>query len=226
MHGYCGIAFECSAMPRRPPAPGPTVRAMLLPRRTFVRRVAVLLGASPWFPAPAQADEAAVLQALRAGGVAVLLRHAQTTPGVGDPPGWRLEDCASQRNLDEPGRAQARRVGEWFARQRIVPTVVRNSPWCRTRDTAMLAFGRSQDWPALANRFGNRDAQQPALADEVLRYIADLKPGQLALLVSHGSSIQAFVGEYLAQGEAVVVRGRRGADGTVTTTVVGRLAVP
>jgi phosphohistidine phosphatase SixA len=184
----------------------------------------LLPGAGPGWAAPARADEAAVLQALRAGGVAVLLRHTQTTPGVGDPPGWRLEDCASQRNLDAAGQAHARRVGEWFARHGLVPTVVRSSPWCRTRETATLAFGRTQDWPALSNRFGNPDPRNGS--DEVRAYIAGLKPGELSMLVSHGSSINAFVGEYLGMGEAVVVRARRAADGSVATTVVGRLAVP
>jgi broad specificity phosphatase PhoE len=194
------------------------------------RRLALLLATCAAFlllpgACPARADEAAVLQALRAGGVAVLLRHTQTTPGVGDPPGWRLEDCASQRNLDAAGRAHARRVGEWFARHGLVPTVVRSSPWCRTRETATLAFGRTQDWPALSNRFGN-PAPQHSLTDQVRAYIAGLKPGELLVLVAHGSSINAFVGEYLGMGEAVVVRARRAADGSVTTTVVGRLAVP
>jgi phosphohistidine phosphatase SixA len=174
---------------------------------------------------PARADDAEVVQALRAGGVAVFVRHSRTTPGLGDPPGWRMEDCATQRNLDAQGRAHARRVGAWFRRHGIRPTVVRSSPWCRTRDTARLAFGRTQDWSALANLYENR-APEKRNVEQVRTYLAGLRRGNIAVLVSHGSSISAFVGEYLGQGEAVVVRAERRADGQVHTIVIGRIVVP
>lgn len=176
-------------------------------------------------PQAARAGDDAVVAALRGGGVAVLLRHTRTTPGVGDPPGWTSEDCSSQRNLDAGGREHARRIGAWFRRQRITPTEVRNSAWCRTRDTARLAFGRTRDWPALANLFEDR-APEKANVEQVRRYIAGLRRGDVAVLVSHGSSINAFVGEYLSQGEAVVVRARRGSGGEVEVDIVGRIAVP
>jgi phosphohistidine phosphatase SixA len=176
-------------------------------------------------PRPARADDAAVLEALRAGRVAILLRHSQTTPGVGDPPGWKLDDCSTQRNLNAEGRAHARRLGAWFKRRQVVPTAVLSSPWCRTRETARLAFGRSRDWPALANLFENREPAKEN-AEQVRRYIADLRSGDIAVLVSHGSSIHAMVGEYLGQGEAVVVRAERDARGAIRTILVGRIVVP
>jgi phosphohistidine phosphatase SixA len=203
-----------------------------MPNRAHPPRAAAavlaLLVAGAWLvlaPSPALADDSAVVRAVRSGGVAIFLRHGRTTPGVGDPPGWKMGDCSTQRNLDEEGRAQSKRVGAWFSQKRIVPTVVRNSPWCRTRDTARLAFGRSEDWPALANLFENR-APEKRNIEEVRRYVAALGAGEIAVLVSHGSTISAFVGEYLAQGEAVVVRAERNAKGDVKTVVVGRIAVP
>lgn len=205
----------------------PIESAMSHDRRT--RRFAALtlataiVGTLLAAPASARADDA-VVQALRAGGVAVLLRHDRTVPGVGDPPGWKLEKCSTQRNLDAEGRAHARRIGDWFRRQRIEPTRVRNSVWCRARDTARLAFGRSEDWPALANLFDNPGPEKRNV-EQVRRYIAGLRRGDVAVLVSHGSSISAFVGEYLSQGEAVVVRGRRDASGQVLVDVIGRIAV-
>jgi phosphohistidine phosphatase SixA len=196
-------------------------------RTHLVRRAT--LAACAWLGllGPACADDAAVLRELRTGGVAVLLRHTQTTPGVGDPPGWRLADCASQRNLDESGIAHARRIGRWFAQQQLRPTRVRNSPWCRTRETARLAFERSEDWPALANIFEDRSGAD-AQATEVRRFIAALKPGELAVLVSHGSTIGHITGVSLAQGEAVVVRpdAARPAGAAGAWVVVGRLQVP
>ena len=87
--------------------------------------------------APAGADDA-VWSALKSGGHVVLVRHAATTGGVGDPPGFRLEDGATQRPLTEAGRAQARKVGERFRSEGIAIGKVLSSEWCRCRDTAAL----------------------------------------------------------------------------------------
>ena len=187
--------------------------------------------ASVWvgISAPAHADDAALLREMRQGGVAILMRHTQTTPGVGDPPGWRLADCSSQRNLDEAGIAHAKRIGRWFADRKLRPTLVRNSPWCRTRETARLAFGRSNDWAALSNIFEDRSAADLQAA-ELRHWMAKLKRGELVVLVSHGSMIGHLVGVALAPGEAVVVRpdakAERNRDGAVPLVVLGRFLVP
>ena len=177
--------------------------------------------------APARADDAALLRELRQGGVAVLMRHAQTTPGVGDPPGWQLADCASQRNLDDSGIAHAQRIGRWFAEHKIRPTRVRNSPWCRTRETARLAFGTSDDWPALANIFEDRSGAD-AQAAQVRSFVAALSRKDVVILVSHGSTIRHFVDVSLAMGEAVIVRRAASspAGEAAQLVVLGRLQVP
>ena len=61
-------------------------------------------------PSPTLADET-LWSLLKKGGQVVLMRHAVTTPGVGDPPGFRLDDCSTQRNLTDAGRRDAQRVG-------------------------------------------------------------------------------------------------------------------
>ncbi len=173
---------------------------------------------------PAWASDPALLRELRSG-AALLMRHAQTTPGVGDPPGWRLGRCATQRNLDDNGVAHAQRIGRWFDAQRLVVTTVRNSPWCRTRDTARLAFGRNDDWAPLANIFEDRSGAD-AQADAVRAFVRAMKSGELAVLVSHGVTIGHVVGSglALATGESVVVRA--GASGGAPLVVLGRLVVP
>jgi phosphohistidine phosphatase SixA len=174
---------------------------------------------------PALGDDATLLRELRAGG-ALLMRHAQTVPGVGDPPGWRLDQCSTQRNLDERGIAHAQRLGRWFAAQQLTVATVRNSPWCRARDTARLVFGRHEDWPALANVFEDRrDADRQAV--DFRRFLQAMRPGDLAVLVSHGSTIGHLVGGEgagLATGESVLVRA--GATANAPLRVLGRLAVP
>ena len=189
------------------------------------RTLAALAGGLPW---PAEAADRAPLRELRAGGV-LLMRHTQTVPGVGDPPGWRLDQCGTQRNLNEQGIAHAQRIGRWFAAQRLVPTTVRHSPWCRARDTARLAFGRGEAWAALANIFDDRSGAD-AQAEAVRAFVRAMKPGELAVLVSHGVTIAHLVGGAglaLAPGESVLVRaGASGASAAVPLVVLGRLVVP
>jgi broad specificity phosphatase PhoE len=71
----------------------------------------------------------------------VLLRHATTTPGFGDPPGFRLDNCVTQRDLTEAGREESRRLGVVFRAREIPVARVRSSRWCRCLETARLAFG-------------------------------------------------------------------------------------
>ena len=148
--------------------------------------------------AAASADDLWAL--LRGGRQVVLLRHGTTTPGVGDPPGFRVDDCATQRNLVEAGRDESRRVGAAFRAQRVPVGRVLSSPWCRCLETARLAFGRAEPWPALANLFGRQDR-----ADALRAVLGEPPSDGTLVLVSHGSTISAAVGVMPAMGEFVVV---------------------
>jgi phosphohistidine phosphatase SixA len=135
----------------------------------------------------------------------VLFRHANA-PGVGDPVGFKLNDCRTQRNLNATGRAQARRIGVAFRQRRVVVGAVMTSQWCRTRETASLAFpGQVQDEPAFNSFFEDRnlEPQQTAAALGVLS--AWVGPGVL-VVVTHQVNIAALTGVSPASGEGVVVR--------------------
>ncbi len=187
---------------------------MAMQRRSF-------LGAIPWVAtAAARAAPPSALAALRAGGVVVLMRHAQTVAGVGDPPGFRLGDCATQRNLSDAGRAQARAVGAWFKREGLAASVVRSSAWCRCIDTATLAFGRAQTWPALNSFFDDRTGE-PAQTQELVRALEQVNPGRFEAWVTHMVNIAALTGETLASGEALVVAAAAG-----RLRSLGRLQLP
>jgi broad specificity phosphatase PhoE len=166
---------------------------------------AALLGASGWVPATS-ADESA-WRVLAGRGWAVMLRHAQTVPGVGDPPGFRLDDCSTQRNLSEVGRAWSRRFGEEFVRRDIRPDEVLASRWCRCIDTARLAFPGSEVrvFEPLNSFFadGSRREQQNARLRE---HLATQDPGRRIVMVTHQVNITALTGEFVAMGEAMVVR--------------------
>jgi hypothetical protein len=118
--------------------------ALFAPPRRGARRVwstlalLLLLGAT----AGARAEDAAVWAALREGGVVALIRHGDA-PGVGDPPGWRLGDCATQRNLDERGRAEARALGARLRAGRVAIGRVVSSPWGRPGVLVVVTHGEN-----------------------------------------------------------------------------------
>src|SRR5919197_4736549 len=106
----------------------------------------------------AGADES-VWDALRTPGSVVVLRHSYA-PGGFDPPDARLDDCTTQRNLDDSGRAQARRIGEAFRQNGITVGPVLSSPRCRCLDTGRLAFGRAEAWDPLQGALNDTELRQ------------------------------------------------------------------
>lgn len=164
-------------------------------------------------------DEAPAWQALRSGGCALLMRHAQTEPGIGDPPGFRLGDCGTQRNLSATGRAQAQRFGERLRAGGVRIDELRSSQWCRCLDTARLVLPALPVQPfAPLNSFFDDRRTEPEQTAAVRRYLATLGT-RTALLVTHQVNISALTGEFAAMGDAVVVRVT--ADGALR--VLGRL---
>lgn len=161
---------------------------------------------------------------LRAGGYVLLVRHAATDPGAGDPKGFNIDDCATQRNLNAEGREQARRLGERMRREHVPIAKVFTSPWCRCRDTATLAFGKADDWGALANLFGQQE-QEAERSERVRKRVgtyADRKPAGNVVMVTHGVNIAALTKRSPAPGDIVVLR----PDGCCGFKVAGTLEMP
>ena len=177
---------------------------------------AVLLCA--WAVTGAEASDA-IWQALRAPGSVVVLRHSYA-PGTFDPPDSRLEDCSTQRNLDEGGRAQARRIGEVFRAQGIAVGAVRSSPRCRCLDTARLAFGKAEPWMVLQGALRDEALRSRQLA-EIRKLIAAHADGPPLVFVTHGSVVSDLTGLNVPMGAFVVLR--RTPDGT--HTAVGHLYI-
>lgn len=144
---------------------------------------------------------------LRGGGQVVLVRHTVTDPGVGDPPEFKLDDCATQRNLNEQGRGDAVRLGVAIRDRKVPVAQVLASPWCRTVETAQLAFGRApRTHAALGNLFGRAWREEAQVAD--LRKLVQAPRGGNLFLVTHGSTIFALVGITVGFGEMVVLTPR------------------
>lgn len=160
---------------------------------------------------------------LRAGGVVIAFRHA-LAPGSFDPPGFRLDDCSSQRRLSDEGRAQARRIGAWFAQRSLRPARVLSSPWCRCIDTATLAFGAAQAEPALGSPRGPSESTHPESLQQLRRALrsAAQRRGEFEAWVTHMFVLSALVGEGSASGEGLVLRADRAGD----PELLARLTIP
>ncbi|MDH5537108.1 MAG: histidine phosphatase family protein, partial [Betaproteobacteria bacterium] len=100
---------------------------MIIRKRLTLAAALLLLGAA----SHATAAPDTVWEKLRAGGYTVLIRHATTVPGLGDPPDFRLGDCATQRNLSDAGREESRRIGDRFRAENVPVAEVLSSRWCR-----------------------------------------------------------------------------------------------
>lgn len=178
----------------------------------------LLVIAAPVAFASESAD--ALWAALAKPGHVVLMRHADA-PGTGDPAGFRIGDCATQRNLGERGRNQARALGAEFRKRNVAVSLVLTSQWCRARETAeLMALGPLVEEPAALNSFFGRPGESEAATAALRRRLAAL-PADAAtvVMVTHQVNITALTGVFPRSGEIVVLR--RAADGAMTT--LGRL---
>jgi hypothetical protein len=100
------------------------------------------------------ADESAAWNALRADGYVALIRHAAAPGPAGDPADYKLDDCATQLNLSEQGRTEARALGERFRTQRVKVGKIVSSEWCRCQQTAeLMNIGPVEVAPTFNNSF-------------------------------------------------------------------------
>ena len=155
--------------------------------------------------------------ALSQRGAIAIMRHA-LAPGTGDPAGFQLDDCTTQRNLDARGRDQARAIGAAFRERSITFDVVLSSQWCRTRETAeLLGLGEVIDAPELNSFFRQFDRREPQTRAS-LELLSGLE-GR-AMLVSHQVNISALTGQGTRSGEVLVIRMTGGA-----VEVLGRILI-
>jgi phosphohistidine phosphatase SixA len=159
------------------------------------------------------------LSALKSPGVVALMRHA-VAPGTGDPAEFRLGDCATQRNLDARGRAQAQETGAALRAAGLEFDQVWSSRWCRARDTAKLMdMGEVVEQPPLDSFYaGQGDPEGQTAA--TLALIDALPEAARVLIVTHQVNITALTGLGVGSGEIIVTR--RGPEGLIR---VGRYMI-
>lgn len=185
-------------------------------RRRFLAGLAAL---SPG-AALAQVPAASPLRLLTEGGTVALIRHA-TAHGTADPPGFRLGDCSTQRNLSEDGRRQAVELGRKLREAGVLVTRLHSSRWCYASQTAMLAFQELPVKPdAALDSFLDEPERGPQQTKQARALIASWRRRQGTLaLVTHQMNITALTDVGPAEAEVVVLR----PTGAATFVVVGRL---
>ena len=147
-------------------------------------------------------------RSLRGGGLVLVLRHAHTDQSKQDEDPVVVADCATQRNLSAQGRADARAIGRGVRRLNLPIGKVLSSAYCRTLETARLAFGRATVSPALLNTIASaHDARWQRQIAAAKRLIGT-KParGTLTVLVTHGILVTEATGQTLEEGEIIVFR--------------------
>jgi broad specificity phosphatase PhoE len=151
-------------------------------------------------------DEETLLTQIRGGGALLMIRHA-LAPGTGDPDHFQLNDCSTQRNLNDTGRIQARAIGDWLRARGITSANVYSSQWCRCLETAkLLDLGAVTELPALNSFFERPQDREPNLSAlrTFIREQADQQ--QLTILVTHQVTISGITNQWTDSGHGKLIR--------------------
>jgi len=156
------------------------------------------------------ADQGDLTKRMMSGGHILMLRHAYA-PGSGDPANFKIGDCATQRNLNDQGRTQARAIGDWLRSKGIKEAKVYSSQWCRCRETAtLLGLGPVTELPALNSFYGRPQNREPNIKT-LQSFIATLPAdGELIIFVTHFVNILEIAGEGVSPGEGIVLKLKEG----------------
>ena len=142
---------------------------------------------------------------LKKGGYVILMRNSAVDEGLGDPKGYKVNDCATQLNLTDKGRAEAKKIGDEFKKRKIPIKQVFTSAFCRAKETAQLAFGKADVWEALNSFYDkpDRKSEQTRLLHQRLE--SPPTDGTNLVLVTHGYNIVSAVGLNPDPGDMLII---------------------
>ena len=154
----------------------------------------------------------------RQGNKVILIRHS-LEPGSGDPAGFKIDDCKTQRNLNKVGIEQSKKIGKIFKDNKISIDVVLSSAWCRCKDTAYYAFREFQEFSALNSTFSTPYIKnEPRQIKEIKKYLMNWEgEGKNLILVTHYSVITAITNAAPSSGEIVISDKNLNVIGTIKT---------
>ena len=173
------------------------MRKKLVPRLIFLLFISLFLFKETfadvnWLPA-------------KEGDKVILIRHA-LAPGSGDPEGFNLKDCSTQRNLDQVGINQSKKIGQLFKKNNISIDQVLSSQWCRCKDTAKYAFKKFKEFSVLNSTFQSPyDKNEPEQLKDLKNYVKKWDgKGKNLILITHYSIITAITNAVPGSGEIVI----------------------
>ena len=136
----------------------------------------------------------------------IFIRHA-LAPGGGDPTGFKIDDCKTQRNLNQVGIEQSKRIGELFKENKVPIDQVLSSQWCRCKDTAKYAFEKFKEFSALNSTFQfPNDINESKQLEEIKIFVKQWEgKGKNLILITHYSIITAITDSVPGSGEIVVI---------------------
>ena len=148
----------------------------------------------------------------------ILIRHS-LAPGGGDPPGFKIDDCKTQRNLNRKGINQSKKIGKLFKKNKISVDQVLSSQWCRCKDTAKYAFGNFKELTALNSTFQSPyNKNEPKQLKELYNFVKKWEGnGKNLVLVTHYSIITAVTNAVPSSGEIVITDKNFEVLGTIQT---------
>ena len=145
-----------------------------------------------------------LLKQLTEGGKLIFIRHAYA-PGGGDPDNFNLNDCSTQRNLNNEGREQAKYIGEFFKKNKIEIDKVLSSEWCRCKETAKIAFKNFSTNNFLNSFYSSKFAKnKDKQIDALNNYLLKFKSAKNLIFVTHYVLISEVLNYGPSSGEIVV----------------------
>ena len=152
------------------------------------------------------------------GNKVILIRHS-LAPGGGDPAGFKINDCKTQRNLNRVGIKQSKKIGKLFKKNKVLIDQVLSSQWCRCKDTAQYAFGDYKEFTALNSTFQSPyDKNETKQLKELYSFVKKWDgKGKNLVLVTHYSIITAITNAVPSSGEIVITDKNFKVISTVTT---------
>jgi Histidine phosphatase superfamily (branch 1) len=173
--------------------------------QSFKFFVTLVTGLTAMFAVQAYAADDPLWDQLKKGGYIILMRNTVVDEGLGDPKGYKVADCATQLNLNDKSRAEAKKIGEEFKRRKIPIKQVLTSAFCRTKETAQLAFGKGDVWEPLNSFYDkpDRKSEQTRMLHQRMEHPPN--DGTNLVLVTHGYNIVSATGLNPDPGDMLII---------------------
>ena len=168
-----------------------------------ILKLFLLIFISISFPVKADLDNKLEKQ-LKKGGNLIFIRHAYA-PGGGDPENFIISDCSTQRNLNEDGKNQSKRIGQFFIENDILIDKVLSSEWCRCKDTAQIAFTNFETKNFLNSFFSAQfSSNKNQQIRDLKKYVKNWQSDKNLVLVTHYVLISEILNYTSSSGEIVI----------------------